>query len=488
MIIDYEIIVSFSTSDNLPGPSGKGWVSLFQQYLKATIAQLTGKEPEVTLHSENDYISSAHYKVNTIIVLVITPDYIKSGLLESELRAFSTIDIGKEDATERMFMAMKFPLEESKLHESIRNIIQYPFYKKSTPKYSDNNEEWNSELCLMMLDLTYSIQKKIEILHNSKYGLNANSGKPLKKVYLAYTANDLLVHREIIHRELVRQNILVKPDTTLPEDILDIEHVIRKDMEDCELSIHLIGEDYGDIPKGADRSLVDIQNKIAVEISSNPFRDKLNDTKRFSRYVWITPELNKVVEKQKLFIENIKRDIRALREDEILQVPFDELKEIIQNKIIFSQNNIDKIFSFTSYDPKGKGTVYLIYETIDMHLSNEIAAYLEVEGYDVIFSDFSGDQLSVRKKHQDNLRTCDAPLIICGDVNLEWINIKLQDIVKAPGFGRTKPFKTKALYIDYEKYLKYHQRLLNLNESIILEISSNFIPDNFFRFLNKITA
>ncbi|MDQ3534135.1 MAG: hypothetical protein M3421_00745 [Bacteroidota bacterium] len=204
--------------------------------------------------------------------------------------------------------------------------------------------------------------------------------------------------------------------------------------------------------------------------------------------MWISPDLKNINDKQKIFIENIKRDTKALIEDEILQVPFDELKEIIQNKVVIPVQLAKPTYSKEIIHNKGKGTIYLIYDKIDYQLSNEIAAYLEVEGYDVIFSDFKENQAAARKTHQENLCSCDASIIICGSVNTEWINIKLQDIIKAPGFGRSKLLKAKALYIDNEKFKDVKHKLLNLDNCVILENSYLFRPDNLFLFLNKITA
>lgn len=488
MILDYEIIVSFSASDNAPGNSGNGWIMQFSQYLKATLIHITGNQPKLIFHSDDEQYDTSRYHQNTIVIMIISPQYINAGLYEKELKGITGSGLNMEEAAGKIFNIIKQPIDDSSFPVAIKNFKTYSFHKETSKKYQALQEEWHPDLCMKVLDLSFDIHNIIEEKRKNIFGINGKIKAPVKKIYLALTGKDLYSHREIIHRELVRQHIEVHPASNLPDEIVDLEFKIRKEMEMCELSIHLIGEDYGYIPKGSDKSIVDIQNKLAVEISSDPFRNKLNVTKQFSRYVWISPELNKLQEKQKIFIENIKRDNKALKEDEILQVPFDELKEIIQNKIVFNQNNNEKFYTKTITVNKGKGTIYLIYERVDQQLSDEIAAYLEVEGYDVIFPDFSGDQLSIRKKHQEYLRSCDASLILCGEVNLEWINIKLQDVIKAPGFGRTKPFKAKALFIKNEKYQHFHDKLMNLDGSLILESSVKFIPDNFFLFLNKITA
>lgn len=488
MLLDYEIIVSFSTSDNTPGISGKCWVLQFRQYLKLTLAQITGQEPKIIFHSEADVFDKSHYHHNSYVIMVISPAYLKSGLCHRELKEYSALGMDPAGVSGRIFKVVKSPVEDSMLPESIKYLNLHSFYQDKYFKFHSQQDEWHADLYLKLLDLAYDIQKRVQKKRSNIFGLQGHSINPVKKVYLALTAHDLQPHRDIIQRELARQDIEVHPRLLLLDDLTDIEQKIRKEMETCELSIHLIGEDYGDILKGAEKSLVEIQNNVALEISSDPFRSKLQGSKTFSRFVWISPDLKKINEKQKIFIENIKRDTKALKEDEILQVPFDELKEIIQNKIILNCDLPEKFFAKDPYKAKGKGSIYLIHEKADQQISEKIASYLEMEGYEVIFPDLDGDQLSIRKKHQEYLRICDASLIICGEVNIEWINIKLQDLIKAPGFGRVKPFKAKALFVKNKKYLQIHQELMNLEGSIILESSENLIPDNFFLFLNKITA
>ena len=52
---------------------------------------------------------------------------------------------------------------------------------------------------------------------------------------------------------------------------------------------------------------------------------------------------------------------------------------------------------------------------------------------------FDGDESEIREYHEDNLRFCDAVLIFYGSANELWLQRKLRELQKAPGYGRTKP-------------------------------------------------
>jgi hypothetical protein len=62
------------------------------------------------------------------------------------------------------------------------------------------------------------------------------------------------VQRNIIKRELQRHGYIVLPKNTLPTNVKDVEREAKRDLEECSLSIHLIGSAYGEIPEGS-RSL-----------------------------------------------------------------------------------------------------------------------------------------------------------------------------------------------------------------------------------------
>ena len=80
-----------------------------------------------------------------------------------------------------------------------------------------------------------------------------------------------------------------------------------------------------------------------------------------------------------------------------------------------------------------------------------------------------------------------ASIIYFGDESSEeWIRTKLQDLLKAPGFGRVKPLLAKAVYftgnkeIDKEHYEK--------NNAMVLGNNGNFAPDHLKPFLTKMES
>src|SRR5690606_39705189 len=91
---------------------------------------------------------------------------------------------------------------------------------------------------------------------------------------------------------------------------------------------------YGEIPLGSDRSVVDLQNRLAAEKSA---RAKENN-EEFARLIWISPTLSSASERQKSFIETIKRDVEAQEGAEILQTPLEDFKNIMREELVEAED------------------------------------------------------------------------------------------------------------------------------------------------------
>jgi hypothetical protein len=254
-----------------------------------------------------------------------------------------------------------------------------------------------------------------------------------KTIYLAETGHDLSVQRNIIKRELQRHGYIVLPNQTLPGFANDLEKMVRKDLEESNLSIHLVGSAYGEIPEGADRSIVDLQNRFAAEKSQQVSKDK------FSRLIWISPTLVNASERQRAFIENLKRDVDAQEGAEILQTPLEDFKNIVREELMETHEK-------KALDETGGKSIYLVHDRIDHQDVKPIIEAIERNGYKVLMPEFEGELLDLRQKHIDNLRNFDAAIIYKGKVNEQWVRMKVLDLLKAPGFGRKKPIKGKALF------------------------------------------
>ena len=253
-------------------------------------------------------------------------------------------------------------------------------------------------------------------------------------------------------------------------------------MNVCSLAIHLIGSSFGHAPEGTQKSIIDIQNRLASEWSRvNQEKNKTKD--ETMRFIWISPNLRAAGERQLTFIENVKRDVSALEGAEILQTPLEDFKNIIREEL-FSEKE-KSVLSRRMADDNGDSAqkVYLIHDRVDQSSIAPIKNQIEKMGYSVLEPSFKGNLLDLREDHIQNLRKLDFALIYQGQVNDQWVRMKLLDLLKAPGFGRNKPILNKGVVVS--KFSKGEFEKLNSDKrvDVIHESGSEPPVDDLKKFL-----
>ena len=490
MPIKFNIIISFSSQDNQPMHEGeKGWVDNFHRFLNTLLGQLLKEKPQIIIKSDQDDHSEESYKDAILIIPILSPVFLKSEVLSNGLRNFIKVwkDKGEaiQSSSSRILKVIKSPVEADKSLPELKDILGYDFYQ--IDPHSGDLQEFNrffgkeaeKSYWMKLVDIAYDIYKHLITVDPELGNLTRVDTSEKKAVYLAITGRDLINQHDIIKRELQRHGYKVKPDHTYPIEVNELKKMVKEDLKQCEMSIHMIGEDYGLKPPNTDESYVDIVNKAATEYSVEVVRE--DPKSDFRRIIWLIPTLDNISERQKLFIENMKSDADSLENAEIFQVNLQNLRSIIRQELIAPK---EKKQEDEIEDETGVSTIYLICDKQDVQECKPLADLLEKQGFKVLSTEFEGNLLDLRYLHQQNLRRCDGSIIYCGKAKEEWMKTKLQDILKAPGLGRKKPLKAKAIYIGTEREIS--EKHLKDEEAMILGKSGKLDPENLKPFLTKL--
>ena len=439
MAFDIDVLITFAEKDNEVAQKNQlGWVTQFKKFLELMLLQVLGTKPNIVLKSEFDTATAPAMNNAAIVVAVLTKEFVQSGRCLDNLETF--YKASADSKINRVFKVIKSPLTIQEQPPRLRDLIGYEMYQLDTEtgimkEYLDFfSQEAEKQYWMKMVDLAYDIHEALIILKEGDLKSEIKNIYKRKTIYLAETGHDISVQRNIIKRELQRHGYIILPKNTLPTNLEEVERVIRKDLEECSLSIHLVGSAYGEIPEGSDRSIVDIQNKLAAEVSVAKKQNK----QEFARLIWIAQSLKNASDKQKAFIETLKRDTEAQEGAEILQNPLEDFKNIVREELLESQER-------RGVDESGGKSIYLVHDKVDDHEVKPYKEILEKAGFKVLMPAFEGELLEVRKQHIDNLRNFDGAIIFKGKVNDQWVRMKVLDLLKAPGFGRKKPIKAKAL-------------------------------------------
>lgn len=496
----HDVILSYSKSDDEPIKAGDGWVTNFHRFLGTLLNQISRETIKFHLVSD-DNPSPDEFLKAPILINILTPQFLKSDKLMNGAQAFCA-EAEKNEGIEvngisRLFKVVKFPGNFDKFLPDYEQILTYDFFQidpltgEAQEFQSFFGHDAERSYWMKLVDMAYDITHLLIKLDNKvKEREEDAKRKKDKTIYLASTGVDMVIQRDVIKRELIRHGYKVLPEHSLPREVKALEAMIKNDLKQCQLSIHMVGEDYGYKPRGSELSVIDVQNKVADAYTNNIVTEnKAKDSKdrqSFSRLIWISPDLKNVTERQKIFIEDLKSEAALLDESEVLQVTLQEFKSITREELTSGgryklTREIDRHDEEDSKREK-RNLIYLICNKDDVQASEPVQKYLTDQGYEVMMSVFKGDLVDLRYLHQENLRRCDASIIYYGTANQEWIRSKVQDVMKAPGFGRKKPIKAKAILVEGDKEIQP----LYKEQAMILSSGNGFEPETLKPFLAKL--
>ncbi|MBX2910679.1 MAG: toll/interleukin-1 receptor domain-containing protein [Cyclobacteriaceae bacterium] len=477
MALDIDVIIAFAEKDNTPQSEKEaGWVAQFKKFLELMLYQVLGQKPNIVLKEEFDSITASTMDNAAVLVTILSKDFIESGRCLDTVESFYKAT--SDTQANRVFKVMKTPLSNAEQPPRLRDLIGYDMYQLDTEtglmkEYADFfSEEAERQYWMKMVDLAYDIHETLIFLKEGETNAEVKNIFKRKTIYLAETGHDLSVQRNIIKRELQRHGYIVLPKKTLPARSSELEAMVKKDLENCSLSIHLVGSAYGEIPEGANNSVVDIQNQLAAEQSLAKKKSK----EGFTRLIWISPNLKNASDRQKSFIDTLKRDVDAQEGAEILQNPLEDFKNIMREELLESHER--------QAQDEGHGkSIYLVHDRVDEQAVKPYREAIEKNGFKVVEPLFEGDLLSVRKRHIDNLRLLDGAIIFKDKVNDQWVRMKALDLLKAPGFGRKKPILGKAIISsdrelpDSDTFKKQNLTLISGDQDKTLQSLKSFLSD-----------
>jgi Domain of unknown function (DUF4062) len=476
MALEIDVLIVFADRDNeVSGDKSLGWVTQFKKFLEVLLMQVLGEKPTILLKGEYDTMTAPRLDHTGTTVFILSKDFIQSAPCLEHLDSFYKAIGSSPTECNRVFKVFKTPLSVQVQPQKIKDLLGYEMYQLDPDsgdvrEYTDYfDAEAERQYWMELVDLSYDISEALNFLKNGKKRSDIRKIFNRKTIYLAETGHDLSVQRNIIHRELQRLGYSVLPSQSLPGKLNELENIVRRDLEASSMSIHLIGSSYGEMPEGSDRSIQELQNKLAAEKS---MLAKYQED--FSRLIWISPDVNHMGDRQKRFVETLKRDAEGQENTEILQTLLEDFKNIIREELEDASEK--KIL-----DETGGRTIYFMHDKSDHEHVKPFVDLIKTSGFHVLMPSFEGELLELRQKHIENLRNLDGAIIFKGKANEQWVRTKALDLLKAPGFGRKKPIIGKAIVIpastveNKESFKSQNLRVIEGNQAQSLESLKSFL-------------
>jgi len=480
MQFEKDIFISYAhIDDESLIETQKGWVSDFHRALEIRLAQLLGRRPVIWRdpslqgnHLFDKQIVDQFSKV-AIVISILTPRYVKSEWCVREVNEFYDAcqkNIGfSVNNKARIFKIIKTPVRVDLHPTVIQNILGYEFYtsdaatgrvkefaqmfgQQTDMSYWEKLDDVANDICSFLESLEGSSaapSNHVNVQPVTTTATIINTPKQVnqtKKIYLAESSYDTLEFRDSLKRELLDYGYQIIPDKQLPLIGPVLSEQLPNYLNEAHLSVHLVGENYGVVPEGAKKSIVEIQNDIASSFSAS---------NNLQRLIWIPENVEPVDERQALFLENLKTGKAGILGADLVQSSLEDFKSVMMDTLKRMEEKEKK--AATTIDTlvdndllstnSGSKLVYLICDLSDIDAIQPLEDFLFNNGYEVVIPIFDGDESQIREDHTENLKNCNACIIFFGNANELWLRSKMRDFMKISGYGRTQPLNAKAVYV-----------------------------------------
>ena len=467
MDFENDIFISYAHLDNDPLPlsdRAEGWVSNFHQCLQAFLGEYLGRKPKIwrDRRLESNTIFADEIIENllkaAVLISVLSPRYVQSEWCIKELERFNQAikqeGLDRIANKSRIFKVEKLPVDWEAYPDALDGLKEQlgcqffetdPVTETLREFRIEFGEEAKRRFLLKVSDLAKEITKLLKEIQkyseSSPDSVSMTSTEvtysPERRIYLALTTLDLQEARETIRREFEDRGYRVLPHQSLPLNAPDLCDRIREQLQQCQLSIHLIGQNYGFVPEGTDQSVIALQNQLAAEHRQDTL---------FSRLIWLPPSLSGLDDpRQQTLVSELQSSSAAQFGAEVLQVSLEELKTVILDKLTQPKPNLAASIDSGA----GKLRIYLDCDEQDLD-SEQLEAlytYLEQAGNEVLLPDFDND--GVASFVDDSLKQCDAAVIYYGLGKELWLKRRLSALKKVVGYRPSHTTnEAKAIYVS----------------------------------------
>jgi hypothetical protein len=432
MKVQNDILILCNSNEN--DVSLNEWASTLGKNLQTSIYQLFAEESNCTVaHLGTADINEKINCNKSILVLIdkIDPNEDFKGVLEIS-------------AKKPTFLVYKQPISKLHIKQGLPELHSYLFSDVDAETGLDRffnpvgNINESRLYWAKILDAAFDIGSSLFEPDLSNETKNT--------IYLAECSPDQYENHDAIRSELVHRGFKVLPPHYLKGENDEIVKSITNYLEQSSMSVHIVGNNYGENVQDSDSSLVELQCRLAAKHWRVSIGKK--DEKQFQRIVWLPPGLKPSDERQRRFVATLRTEDKDAY-SEVMQVPLEDLKTALREKI-------STINQTVSEPANHRQSVYIIYEKKDFKQIQQLLSYFESKNIKANYIDFSSNNENMVSLHFSYLASSDSVLICDFESNRQWINSKLKDLVKSPGYGRTKPFASKGIYTkDIGRYKSF---------------------------------
>ena len=488
------LFVSYAHVDDLATPGeDHGWVSRFHAYLETYLSQSIGEQARIwrddRLRGDDIFANEIvkQFPETAILLSIISPRYLESEWCLREVDEFCktaeshgglTVD---NKARVLRVMLRRLPSERrEQLPLILKSALGYEFYQEVEgsrelpldPSFG-SGEAYRRQVYFLAEDIAELIDK---LKHRDVESQPPEpSLKP--KVYLAECSYDLRDERDKLRGDLKAHGYTVLPEQLARMPDLESEYVqeVSRLMDQCQVTIHLVGSSRGKLPDGpSSKSVVELQNLIAAS---------KNEQCGLHRVIWLPEGTHSAQAEQQAFIEELQKVASLQRGADLINDNLEALKGVVHSILL-------KLESPTA-PPKQTATmerlVYLMCDQRDRPAAIPLRKFLKSAGVDVVIPLFEGDAGTIRKANQDLMTRCDAVIVFYGAGDEAWKRSVDNDLMKMRAYRDGRPLKASFVYLS-APVTDDKQELIELEEPNLILGLDGFQDSEMLPFLNLLKS
>lgn len=292
-------------------------------------------------------------------------------------------------------------------------------------------------------------------------------------VFVAAVSPEMSRYRDNLVIELQNNGFVAGPNHDILEDMGSFTELL----EEYDIAIHLLS-DNETIHKPSGKGIEEQQILFSVQhfISRKLVSD--SEDEMFKIFAWHPKSRSETIFEEEHLSPHLRK-IQQLEEVELLRTSFEDFK-------YYLFKNLERGTRFDTEEQFIKGdnnqSIYFLFDMPDVREAGVYVDYLKKRGYVVYTPQFEGDLIENRQLHTNYLKKFDLAVIFAKSASVNWVNMKIMDILKSPGLGREKEIAGKAVFMPAQKVVMCPLAQRGFE---VIEYHEDQAEDQIESFLNK---
>lgn len=472
MSFENHIFISYAHVDNMKTPDVEGWITRFHKSLTSYLSHNLGGDAVIWRDEKlegTDIFGKTivnQFSKTAVLVSVLSERYLKSEWCLKEVNEFCRVAAREQpglvvDDKVRVVKVMLKPIpteQRALLPPIMQEALGYEFYEEVEgqrtllldPAFGEEYGQAYRRKIYFLADDVAELVKKLEQFKPSPNTtaldqdvlLDDQQADARPTIYLAECGYDRWEDREKIHGELREHGYTILPEQRLPDLEKDYIDEVNRLLDQCALSIHLIGKGDGGRPAGpGQQSAVALQHARALEKSK---ADGL------PRVIWLPGETTGRDERHQAFINalrdnsamHFKADLIAGNLEELKRETLNTLKKLEEPEASDAQETTE------ATDKK----VYVICDAKDLDLADLglLLEFLAGQDVEIALPLFTGNAAEISQANEVQIKSCDAVILFFGAGDGAWRHAQESEIKRVQGLRIDKPLLARFTFLAGE--------------------------------------